>query len=49
MLNKEERKLLKELLLMTRNSQNVKTYIAKKLGKQYLQIGEALLKSMGGP
>ena len=49
MLNKEERKLLKELLLMTRNSKNVKTYIAKKLGAKYLKIGEELLKSMGGP
>ena len=49
MLNKEERKLLKELLLMTRNSENVKTYIVKKLGTKYLQIGEELLKSMGGP
>ena len=48
MLNKEERILLKELLLMVRNSGNVRTYITKKLGEKYIQIGEELLKSMGG-
>ena len=47
MLNKEERKLLKELLLMTIHSENVKTYIAKKLGNEYIRIGENLLKLMG--
>ena len=49
MLNKEERILLKELLLMARNSGNVRTYITKKLGAKYVQIGEDLLKSMGEP
>ena len=49
MLNKEERKLLKELLLMARSSENVRTYITKKLGAKYIQIGEELLKGMGGP
>jgi hypothetical protein len=48
MLNKEERILLKELLLMVRNSGNVRTFITKKLGEKYIQIGEELLKSMGG-
>ena len=48
MLNKEERILLKELLLMVRNSENVRTYVTKKLGPKFVQIGEELLKSMGG-
>jgi hypothetical protein len=47
MLNKEERKLLKELLLMTLHSESVKTYIEKKLGKEFIRIGENLLKTMG--
>jgi hypothetical protein len=46
MLNKEERKLLRELLLMTLNSESIKSYIIKKLGSKYIQIGEKLLKSM---
>ena len=46
MLNKEERKLLKELLLMTLHSESVKTYVVKKLGKEYIRIGEDLLKTM---
>ena len=47
MLNKEERKLLKELLLMTVHSESVKTYVEKKLGKDYIRVGEDLLKTMG--
>ena len=49
MLNKEERKLIKELLLMTMNSESVKSYIVKKLGKTYLEVGSSLLKTMGAP
>ena len=49
MLNKEERMLLKELLLIAKNSGNVRTYITKKLGAKYIKIGEELLESMGGP
>ena len=49
MLNKEERKLIKELLVMTMNSESVKSYIAKKLGKNYVQVGASLLKTMGAP
>jgi len=49
MLNKEERKLIKELLLMTMNSESVKSYIVKKLGKNYLEVGASLLKTMGAP
>lgn len=48
MLNKDERKLLKELLIMSLNSESIKTYIEKKMGRKYLQIGESLLKNMGG-
>jgi hypothetical protein len=49
MLNKEERKLIKELLIMTMNSESVKSYIVKKLGKTYLEVGSSLLKTMGAP
>ena len=48
MLNKDERKLLKELLVMSMNSKSVKAYIVKKLGQKYVKIGEKLLKTMGG-
>jgi len=48
MLNKEERKLLRELLLMTLSSESIKSYIVKKLGSKYIQIGEKLLKTMEG-
>ena len=48
MLNKQERKLLRELLAMTLQSQPAREWITKKLGSEYLEIGENLLKSMGG-
>lgn len=48
MLNKQERKLLKELLSMTLKSQPAKDWITKKLGSEYVEIGEKLLKTMGG-
>ena len=48
MLNKDERKLLKELLTLTLKSPNMKDWVAKKLGNRYLEIGEKLLKTMGG-
>ena len=47
MLNKEERKLLKELLSMTLKSKNAREWITKKLGSEYIEIGEKLLKTMG--
>ncbi|MBW2610032.1 MAG: hypothetical protein JRC68_06780 [Deltaproteobacteria bacterium] len=47
MLNKEERKLLNELLTMTLKSKNAREWITKKLGSEYLEIGEKLLKTMG--
>ena len=48
MLNKQERKLLRELLTMTLKSQPARDWIAKKLGSEYVEIGEHLLKAMGG-
>ena len=48
MLNKGERELLKELLLMTMSSERVKDLITKRLGSNYIEIGEKLLKSIGG-
>jgi hypothetical protein len=48
MLNKKERKLLREILLMTLKSNSAKNWIIKKLGKEYVQIGEKLIKGMGG-
>jgi hypothetical protein len=48
MLNKNERKLLKELLDMTLRSKNAREWIIKKLGNEYIEIGESLLKAMGG-
>ena len=48
MLNKNERKLLRELLSMTLKSKNARDWIEKKLGKEYVSIGEKLLKTMGG-
>jgi hypothetical protein len=48
MLNKNERKLLKELLDMTLKSKNAREWIIKKLGNEYIGIGESLLKAMGG-
>ena len=48
MLNKEERKLLKELLVMTLNSEPIRSYIVKRLGNRSIEIAENLIKSMGG-
>ena len=47
MLNKDERKLMKELLNMTLSSKNARDWIIKKLGSQYIEVGENLLKTMG--
>ena len=48
MLNKEERILIKELLFMSLNSESVKAYISKRLGDDYLQVGQKLFDTMGG-
>ena len=47
MLNKDERKLIKELLVMSMNSESVKDFIVKRLGPDYLEVGKKLLESMG--
>ena len=47
MLNKDERKLMKELLNMTLRSKNAREWIVKKLGSRYIEVGENLLKVMG--
>ncbi len=49
MVNKDERKLIRELLVMTLNSENGKGQIRKKLGAQYVELGENLLKALGSP
>lgn len=47
MLNKYERKLMKELLSMALKSKNAREYITNKLGNQYIEVGQNLLKIMG--
>ncbi len=47
MLDKKERKLLKELLDMTLKSKNAREWIVRKLGDEYIEIGENLLRLMG--
>ena len=49
MLDKNERKLLRELLIMTLKSKSARNWIDKRLGEEYIKIGENLLKTMGGP
>jgi hypothetical protein len=48
MLNKEERKVIKELLVMTIYSESVRGYIEKRLGDDYIKVAKKLLESMGG-
>jgi hypothetical protein len=48
MIDKKERELVRELLAMTLKSPSAREWISKKLGKEYVQIGMKLLKSMGG-
>ena len=48
MLDKKERKLLKELIYVTMSSKNARKYIADKLGDEYIEIGNKLYKIMGG-
>jgi hypothetical protein len=49
MVNKDERKLIRELLVMTLNSENGKGYILNKLGAEYVELAENLLKALGNP
>ena len=46
MINQDERELLKALLAITLKSQSSREWIIKKLGSEYLKIGEKLLKVM---
>ena len=48
LLNKTERKLLKEILNITLSAEQGKKYIIKKLGEDYLVIGADFLKRIGG-
>ena len=48
MLDKKERKLLKELIYVTLSSKNARQYIIDKLGNEYIDIGNKLYKIMGG-
>lgn len=49
MVNKDERKLIREVLVMTLNSENGKKHIQNKLGAEYVKLAENLLKSLGSP
>lgn len=48
MIDKKERRLVKEILSITLKSKSSRDWIVKKLGKEYLDIGEKLLETMGG-
>ena len=49
MVNKDERKLIRELLVMALNSENGKRHILDKLGAEYVELAEKLLKVLGTP
>ena len=48
MINKKERRLLRELLAMSLKSPSARKWIATKLGREYVDIGDKLLDNMGG-
>jgi len=48
MIDKKERILVKEILSGALKSPASREWIEKKLGKEYLEIGDRLLQSMGG-
>jgi len=48
MIDKKERRLVKELLAITLKSKSSREWIVKKMGSEYVEIAEKLLKSMGG-
>ncbi|MBN2124467.1 MAG: hypothetical protein JW821_09265 [Deltaproteobacteria bacterium] len=48
MIDKKERRLLKELLAITLKSKGSREWIEKKLGHEYLEVAEKLLRIMGG-
>ena len=47
MIDNDERKLLKALLAIALKSESSRGWIIKKLGSEYLKVGEKLLKLMG--
>ena len=48
MIDKKERKLVKEILKISLKSKSSREWIMRKLGKEYIEIGEKLLDNMGG-
>lgn len=48
MVDKMERRLIKELLVITLKSSASREWIVKKLGSEYVEVAERLLKTMGG-
>jgi hypothetical protein len=46
MIDNDEKKLLRALLAITLKSRSSRQWIIRKLGNQYLKIGEKLLKVM---
>ncbi len=48
LLNKTERRLLREILNITLSAEQGKKYIINKLGEDYLDVGTDFLKRIGG-
>ncbi len=48
MIDKKERRLVKELLAITLKSKSSREWISKKMGEEYIGIAKKLLKTMGG-
>ena len=48
LLNKSERRLLREILNITLKAEQGKRYIINKLGKEYIDIGTEFFKKIGG-
>jgi hypothetical protein len=46
MIDKDEKKLLRALLAITLKSRSSRQWVIRKLGSEYLKIGEKLLKVM---
>jgi hypothetical protein len=46
MINKDEKQLLRALLAITLKSRSSREWVIRKLGSQYLKVGEKLLKVM---
>ena len=47
MIDKKERKLLREVLSLTMNSKSGRAYIIKKFGDEYIGVAEKLLLELG--